>query len=1101
MKDVFLIDQQKKLIIGLNKQLKCLYVYNRFLKTDESIIYLTNSLYEATTIYQNLLNYTDDVLFFPMDDFLISEVVTLSPDLKITRLETIKTLLQQERKIVVVNLMGFLRFMPPTELFFEKQLKLAINKNYNLKQLGEQLEQIGYKKEVIVNKTGDFAMHGNILDVFPLGEETPYRLNLIGEQLKVIKTFDVDTQRTITSQKTVEIFPNTEFLIPQNIKIERQRQSKLIKYLQPISIIAYLNNCKIIIDNNNNITTSYKKMQEEILSYQKRLGFNNIKYMHNYEDLKGDFLYLADTDSQVFKQEEKLIYTSNDIKPFPFELKLINKQLNQFLLKGKKVIVCLSDHLIINKLVKELNNNNFLITTIDNIIAQKINLVVFKINSGFEFQDMVVISENELLNKSGTNFNYKTRFKMGTKIKDLSKIEQGDYVVHSVYGISRYIGLKTITKNLLKKDYLCLEFRDGDLVYVPVEKLETIKRYSTNNNLIPKLSKLGTLEWAKTKKRIKDKIEDLAGSLLELYAKREISQGFAFLKDNNLQTEFERQFIHTDTLDQRKVTEEIKRDMEKPIPMDRLLCGDVGFGKTEVAFRAMFKAVLSNKQVAFLCPTTILSIQHYNNALERFRTYPLNIKLLNRFVSPSDIKQILKDLKEGKIDILIGTHRLLSADVIFKDLGLLVVDEEQRFGVKHKEKLKEYKNNIDILTLTATPIPRTLQMTLTNIRSLSLIQTPPVNRYPIQTYVLEYNKQIIKEAIYKEWTRNGQSFILYNNIDSMSYMEKEMQKLMPDLKIVSAHGRMSKTDLEKVMMKFYNYEYDVLICTTIIETGIDIPNVNTLIIINADYFGLSQLYQIRGRVGRDNKIAYCYLMYNGHKLLNETAVKRLNVIKNFTELGSGFSIALRDLSIRGAGDILGSEQAGFIDAIGIEMFLSMLETEIKRRKGEVVIETKEKDLLPKIEVNTSIKDDYILDEEIKIAIHQKINLIDNYEKLIGVKDELEDRFGKVDEELLIYMYQEWFEKFASDLKIDNILQTKNFIEIEVPEEIFSNLIISDFNKELKELSPSFRLKFVKSRLLIILDLVKLDTHFIYYLLDLLKLLEKKYLKYNNVKDS
>jgi transcription-repair coupling factor (superfamily II helicase) len=531
--------------------------------------------------------------------------------------------------------------------------------------------------------------------------------------------------------------------------------------------------------------------------------------------------------------------------------------------------------------------------------------------------------------------------------------------------------------------------------------------------------------------------------------------------------------------------DEIKHDMESIQPMDRLVCGDVGYGKTELAFRAMFKAVLSGYQVAYLCPTTILSDQHYKNAIARFQSFPVRIKILNRFVTPKEVKNTLEGLQNGTVDIVIGTHRLLSDDVVFKNLGLLIVDEEQRFGVKHKEKIKQLKKNIDILTLSATPIPRTLQMSMTGIRNLSLLETPPVDRFPIQTYVLQENNAIIKDALYKELARNGQSFILYNSVENMETKKLELERLVPDARIVSAHGQMSKTELETIMKKFVDHEYDILLCTTIIETGIDIPNVNTLIIMDADRFGLSQLYQIRGRVGRSNKIAYCYLMYNKGKILNETAKKRLKVIKEFTELGSGFSIAMRDLSIRGAGDILGGEQSGFIDSVGVELFLNMLNDEIEKIKGNEKPDIEiEKNLQPLIDVSTSIDDNIANESEVKIEIHKKINEIDSYEKLESVKNEIIDRFGIISESMLIYMHEELFEKIAAKLNITKIRQTKNFIEIEIPEEIISKIKINDLLLKMTKITKSFRFKMNNDNLYIILDLVSLDKHFIYYLLDL-----------------
>ena len=552
--------------------------------------------------------------------------------------------------------------------------------------------------------------------------------------------------------------------------------------------------------------------------------------------------------------------------------------------------------------------------------------------------------------------------------------------------------------------------------------------------------------------------------------------------------EFENDFPYSLTKDQQTSVMQIKKDMESFSPMDRLLCGDVGFGKTEVAFRAAMKAILDSKQVLFLCPTTILSSQHYENAKERFKNFPVNIALLNRFTTKKETTRILDGLKDGTIDLVFGTHRLLSKDIFLDHLGLLVIDEEQRFGVAHKEKIKEYKTTVDVLTLTATPIPRTLQMSLVGMRSLSLIESPPVDRYPVQTYVVEENKQVIKNAIYKELSRNGQIFILYNRVEKIESKLVELEQLIPDAKITYAHGQMTKIELENRMASFINNEYDILLCTTIIETGIDIPNVNTLIILDADRFGLSQLYQIRGRVGRSNKFAYAYLMYHPSKVLTETATKRLNVIKEFTELGSGFSIATRDLSIRGAGDILGSEQAGYIDTVGIDLYLKMLDNEINRRKGiEEVPEEEEKET-PLISVETHISDSYVEDESLKIEIHRKINEIDSKEKMEEIKTEIEDRFGKVSEEMNIYMQEELFEKQARNLGITMVKETKNTIEITMKENLLQKIDTEALFMNSFSITPMFRFKSKGSSLIIILDTIRLEKHPLYYLIELMSLL-------------
>ena len=779
----------------------------------------------------------------------------------------------------------------------------------------------------------------------------------------------------------------------------------------------------------------------------------------------------------------------SELEPFSNDIKIVNDRLNGYLKNSYNVIICISNLQRANKLLENLNNKNIVLTNENDIYKDKINLIIKKMNKGFIYNKCIFICENDLFSSSESK-QYKTKFRLGSRVKDINKLNIGDYVIHAMHGIGRYCGLKTLDKNGLKKDYLLIEYRDTDKLYIPVEKIDMISKYSSKEGYEPKLNKLGSTDWEKTKLKAKKRIEDIAAELLNLYALRESVEGFAFPKDDKMQYDFEKEFKYNETMDQLKVIDEIKSDMEKPHPMDRLLCGDVGYGKTEVAFRAIFKAIMGGKQAAILCPTTILSSQHFKNAVERFSSFPVNIEILNRFVTPKKVKNVLENLKTGKIDLLIGTHRILSDDIEFKDLGLLIIDEEQRFGVKHKEKIKEYKNTVDVLTLSATPIPRTLQMSMTGLRSLSLIETPPNDRYPIQTYVLAENNSIIKDAIYKEISRKGQCFILCNNIEMLDSKRIELSRLVPDAKIEIAHGKMNKNELEDIMYRFDNKEFDVLLCTTIIETGIDIANVNTLIIYDADNFGLSQLYQIRGRVGRSNKIAYCYLMYNKSKILSEIAIKRLKAIKDFTELGSGFSIAMRDLSIRGAGDILGSQQAGFIDAIGIELFMEMLDNEIKRLKG-IEIEKEDNELnQPLIEIETSISSEYIEEEELKIEIHKQINKINSYESLLETKNELEDRFGKLSDNLIIYMYEEWFEKLALSLDIKEFKQTKNSIEIIIRESIVNNLEVQNLFFEVTKLSKNFRFAMRGKNMVITLDIISLDKHFIYYLIDLLNLIKK-----------
>lgn len=1063
-------------IVGLNSELKAMYCYELLKKKNKGFLVVTNSLYEANTLYQYINNYTEKVLLFPMDNFLTSEVLASSPELKIKRIETMIELSKNNNYIIITNLMGYLKYLPDKHRFLNGILDLKAGMTFNFNKLVESLVELGYEKETLVEKTGDFAVRGFVIDIYPVSMENPVRLEFFDDEIESIRIFDVNTQLSLKKLDQIYVYPNTDNII--------------VNSTQNSNVRDFLDSDLTVFNDYDEIKLGYEEILNEIVEYNISQGLEkDKKYMFSLEELfPGKYINFVSFDN--LNLSNKKIYDVKDFDNF-FKDKLeLNNTLKKYIKNKKTIIVCLDNRYQLTNLEAILDNDNIIVTNEDEIFDNKINLIIKKINDSFECENYIIISSRHIFNTKDKNIKYKSNFRIGTKIKNIDKLNPGDYIVHYAHGIGRYLGLTTLNKNGLKKDYLQIEYKDGDKLYIPVEKIELITKYSSGDGIVPKLNKLNGTEWQKTKLRVKKKVESIAGDLIKLYAERENTQGFAFVKDDKNQLEFENEFEFTPTEDQLKVSEEIKHDMERIVPMDRLLCGDVGYGKTEVAFRAIFKAVLSGKQVAFLCPTTILSNQHYKNALERFKNYPINIALLNRFVSAKETTKILEGLKEGKIDVVFGTHKLLNDQISYKDLGLLIIDEEQRFGVKHKERIKQIKSNIDVLTLSATPIPRTLQMSMSGIKNLSVIETPPVDRLPVQTYVLSENNQIIKDAIHKELARQGQVFILYNKINNMDEKIHEIQKLVPEARITSAHGQMDKTELENIMMAFINKESDVLICTTIIETGIDIPNVNTLIVIDADRFGLSQLYQLRGRVGRSNRIAYCYLMYNKHKILSEVAEKRLKAIKEFTELGSGFAIAKRDLSIRGAGDILGSEQSGFIDSVGIDMFMKLLDDEINRQKGIVTPETNESEMLPLIEVTTNISDNYVKEDDLKIYIHKLINNINNIDELNDVQNQLEDRFGKLNEDIIIYMYEELFEKKAKKLGIKDIKQNKNNIEIWLPLDLTNKIKIDDLFINLSKVSRKFRFGMRFKRLVITLDIVNLDKHFIYYLIDLLNILEK-----------
>ena len=1073
-------------LLGMTDEFFCAYVNKLFYDTNSGILLLTPSLSEANNLYASIVKYNNKVLLFPMDDFLTSESIAISPELKSTRLDTLDSLINNPKQIVVAHLNSYLRFLPNKDIFKSRKLLIEKGKSYNRDVLIKDLIDLGYKRETIVTNTGEIGVRGFVLDIFPINSEKPVRIEFFDDEVDSIRYFDSDTQKSIKEINRIEISSNTEFLISNSVEGIDYNQ----KYLKALSsnvtnIAGYMNNPITIIKDYSQLIVSYKKVLEEITEYKalKDTTYNG-DYMFSLDSvLPKDLIYYNTIDNYFQNISKSNIYdfSVKSAPEFHENVDLINSFLEREILKKRTVVIYLKEHQA-KSFIKYLTCK-YVMTTDDDIYEHNINIVIKDINEGFLYGNYTFLTPKELFNKKAEN-KYKNKYKYTSKIKSINSLEIGDYVVHSLNGIGVYNGIRTLTQNGLKKDYVEILYAGNDKLYIPVEKIELIGKFTGKEGVAPKINRLGGTEWQKTKIRVKNKVGDIAKKLLELYAKRNMQKGFAFSRDDEMQTLFDSEFEFDETPDQLKAIETIKSDMESDKPMDRLLCGDVGYGKTEVAFRAMFKAVNNSKQVLYLCPTTILSSQQYENAKIRFKDFPVEIALLNRFTTLKETKRIITALNEGKIDILFGTHRLLGKDIKPKDLGLLVIDEEQRFGVTHKEKIKEYKENVDVLTLTATPIPRTLQMSLVGIRSLSLIETPPVDRYPIQTYVIEENKALVRDAIYKEMSREGQVFILYNRVADIEKKMMEIQSLVPEAKIVCTHGQLTKTELEDRMVDFINKKYDVMLCTTIIETGIDINNVNTLIIYNADRFGLSQLYQIRGRVGRSNKIAYAYLMYSKDKILGDVAVKRLNAIKEFTELGSGFSIASRDLSIRGAGDILGSEQAGFIDSVGIDLYLKILNEEVNRLKG---IEPKEEDITRNnlLNVSTHISDKYVEDEDLKIEIHKLINTVDSKEKFEEVKSELEDRFGKLSEDIIIYMYEEWFEALACKLGIDKVKQTDQYMEIIFNKEASSKIDGESLFVASTKISNKFKFKYFDQSLKIIFDIRGLEKHFIYYLVDLL----------------
>lgn len=1026
---------------GLTDELIAFYVDELYKKENKNIILVTSNLYESNKLYNSIKLHNDNTDIFPMDDFITSKVVAMSPEFTLGRLNTLENL-KNKREIIITNLMGYLKYLPNKNEINSINLKKddVVNRN----ELIEKLESFGYRRESMVTTSGEYSIRGFIIDIYIINEEHPIRIELFGNSIESIRYFDENTQRTTSEIVNIDILPFDE-----------------IKTSTFSSLYDYSNEAIVIYLNKNQIDVAYQKLCEEIAEYNQEKNINE-KYMYEFSEINPKYVLFIDTINN------RSDIAATEIPSFNENFEYLQDCVFKWNKENKKVFFYLS--------------KSSEIKTIKKLIPSA-NIINKEINKGFMIGDIVCISEHDIGVHTNIQNKYKNNLHIGTKIKNYNDLEKGDYIVHPNHGIGIYNGLVTLKKDSIDKDYIQLLYEGNDKIYIPVEKINNIYKYSGKDGIAPKINKLNSSTWLKTKNYIKSKAKDISKELLELYAQRAKIKGIAY-KDYEEEAVFASSFAYHETRDQSKAIYEIGKDLNSEKPMDRLLCGDVGFGKTEVAMRAIFKTVVNNMQVMYLCPTTILAKQQYNVIKERFKDVPVEIRLINRFTTPKETKYIIENLQKGTIDILVGTHRLLSGDIKPSKLGLLVVDEEQRFGVKHKEKIKELKNDVNVLTLSATPIPRTLKMALSGLRDLSIIDTPPVNRYPVQTYVVEDDDLLVKDAIYKELGRKGQIFILYNRIDKLDTIVDKIKFLVPEARVCYAHGRMSKEELENIMEDFVNYQYDILICTTIIENGIDIANANTLIVYDADNFGLSQLYQIRGRVGRSDKVAYAYLLYDKKKMLNEIAIKRLQAIKEFTNLGSGYKIAMRDLSIRGAGDIFGSSQAGFVDAVGISFYMKLIEDELKIAKGE---EVKEEDLSNKalIEVSTHIKDDYVSDEDIKIEIHQKINEIDSLEKLNAVKEELEDRFGKIDKDMEIYMYEEWFTNLCEELNITEVNKTARTIDITLSEELSSNIQGDKLLFETMSISNKFNIKYFNKRIIISLYFNDLKEHYVYYLVKLL----------------
>lgn len=1026
-----------KRIYSTNNEIYNQLILYMFFSLNKNILLVFSSLNEATTVYNNLKNYVDETYIFPEDDFMTKKSIAMSPELLYIRLRLLNNIRNDNKKIVITHYNSFVRKLPSISDFDTKKIVLKVGDSIDRNNLISKLNDIGYKKESLVTNSGEYSVRGYVIDIYPIHSDNPVRIELFDDVIDKIKYFNAYSQMSNGLNEIESLSINV-------IKDDFGNNNT--------SIIDYLDDVKVIYNNYDDI----KKIEQMILP--------QVKYL----DIEKDIFKLSD-----FNCDDIKIDTINN--KGDFDLVINSRTLSNYYNNNDGFYNDIKKY---NGILYTLNDK-----IITNCINNDIKYVKGYLNSGFEYLGNYYFSDNDLLfaNKKSR---LESDFKYGTKIDSLSKIEVGDYVVHRKSGIGIYMGIKTLTKNGIKKDYILIQYKGNDRLYLPVQDIDKLYKYTSKEGTKPTIYKLNSAEWNKTKLRIKERIKNITSELLKIYKERNIASTIPYSKDDENQIIFESSFEYEETSDQRKVTDEIKRDLESGRPMDRLLCGDVGYGKTEVIFRAIFKTVMNGKQAMYLCPTTILSLQQYNSALDRFKDYGVNVDLINRNFSDSQIKNKIELLKEGKTDVIFGTHRLLSNDIEFKDLGLLVIDEEHRFGVEQKEKIKSLKSNVHVLSVSATPIPRSLQMSLTGIRDMSLIETAPRNRYPVQTYVIEYNDMLLRDAVIKELSRNGQVFILFNNIINMEELVSKYKKLIPEARICYAHGKMNKDVMNDVISDFKNYKYDVLVSTTIIENGIDIPNANTIIVIDADKFGLSQLYQIRGRVGRSDRIAYAYLMYKKDKMLNSTSIKRLDAMKEFTELGSGYRISMRDLAIRGAGDILGSEQAGFIDSVGVDMYLELINESI----NNIDEDNEETNNVHSLEVQTHIDEKYSDESDIVIDLHKKINSIVNKEDLDKILDEVKDRFGIVDESIKLYAYEKYYENLVKINNI-NVVEDNNIrITFSIKPSVYNNLDVQELFVRTSGLSTKFNFNYKNNVIFVSLLKGNLDKNYIYYVTSFMEII-------------
>lgn len=1074
----------KKGIINISgiSESRCAPVISQIVKEEGQSLVITASAARANRLASDLSFFSNkEILVLPAEEQVFLRYEAKNHDLLMERLKILKALRTGQECIVIAPVSAAVKKITPHGNFESLSFKINLGDDINLEQLKETFVKLGYERRELVETSGEFSIRGGIIDVFTPDSDNPFRIELFDSEVDSIRIFDIDTQRSIENLKYIEIFPAEQLMADKTVfdkaaerlykeytaQIKRlikkgddyleaadhleKRRDELCEYIKNVSNLQMLENYLHYFYDDTEYLWDYMENGVVIVDDPERIG----EYLDTRSaEIKDDFNVMLER-GQVVPKDIALLSDKEDffnvykkksvfvLTPFSKIIKGVDELAEVHSIQSRQVASFNGKMDILESELKDYVKKKYKITIVastkeklENLkeFTERIGLeekILFKegnLTEGMDFpkEKVCYISENDIFARQKINRKKKKKKTSQDKMHSFTDIVKGDYVVHENHGIGKFIGIEQLNVQGEKKDYLKVKYAGNDMLYVPVEQMDIIQKYIGTDSASPRLNKLSGGEWKVTKAKAKVAIAEMAKELLDLYAKRKMSKGYAFEKDTPWQQEFEDAFPYVETDDQLRCIEEIKEDMEQPSAMDRLLCGDVGFGKTEVAARAIFKCIADGKQAAMLVPTTILANQHYYTLKERFENFGVNVEMLSRFRSDKQQEQIIEKLREGKIDLIIGTHRLISSDVKFKDLGLLVIDEEQRFGVAHKEKIKTIKENIDVLTLSATPIPRTLNMSLTGIKDMSVIEEPPEERYPVQTYVLEQDDYMIKDIIERELDRGGQVFVVYNRVRGIQKIADKIRELVPDAKVAVGHGQMNEHILEDVMLSFINGENNVLVATTIIESGIDISNANTMIIIDADNYGLSQLYQLRGRVGRSNRMAYAYLMYQKDKVLTEVAEKRLKAIKEFTEFGSGFKVAMRDLEIRGAGNLLGSEQSGHMMNIGYELYCKLVDDAVRALQGEIVNDNPE-EVTVEIMSTANIPNWYIENERLKLQMYKRIAEVRSEEDEDEVIDELMDRFGDVPRETLNLIRISRIRSLAEELAVARIYEQKDRI--------------------------------------------------------------------------